>query len=888
LRVTAQEWQRLSPLVDEALDVAAGERARWVERLPDLSPSLREKLRALIAKHGAPETRNFLETAPLVSYSGPRVKRSSDWRSDDVIGTYTLVRALGHGGMGEVWLAKRSDGAYQRNVALKLPATDAAPARVRERMIRERDVLASLEHPNIARFYDAGVTGSGQPFLAMEFVEGDTLSVYAAVMQLSVRDRCKLFLQVLSAVQFAHQHLVVHRDLKPSNVMVRDTGTVALLDFGIAKVLDEASLLGDESQLTRETGRALTLAYAAPEQILAEPISTATDVFAAGVLFYELLCDTRPFAKYENNMSAMIKAHEAPLKTLPKALGGDLNAIVARALRRDPGERYVSASAFSDDIKRYLDDQPVIAMQGARWYGFAKFLKRQRAALAVASLGLVAVASTSVAGLWQYDLARTRGVQAKSADTLLAALLEAVSPDNAASRTFTAVELLDRAMALTSSAAGDAVDENYQFRIAKLYYQVGESEKARDLFRAIVDRLPGDSREPIVLDSHGHLARLAVHSNRWDAFDNHLERIDQAVAASPADGALRAEAQLIRGLKLWRTGRLGEAKAQFAAADAALHSMSTMPVSKLAELRELMGHTARGLSEFSEARRLFRGVAELDALPNGRGAVARLAARLHEVVMDVDIGEYENAITVAEGLLPSLRERAGDSAMITVSCEMAHATALVRMGQMDRAETALRRVEARVTGAVATTHLPRLRRTLAQIRMYRGDSGEAERVFAELLRSTLDGPPSLSMMRERVLLAESILRQGRTKEALELLRQSESQLIVLHGEDHAELSSIRALMGIALMRQGQWLAAQSSLSFARERTLRGRSADHSVAVAAELYLKLIPALRTGVRIDPPFALKAPVFAWQHEAQALTAWFESPQRQTVLSQLPVVF
>ncbi len=532
MKVTAEDWQQLSPLLDQALDLAVNERARWVETMVELSPELREKLRSLVAQQGAPETKNFLGDMP--SFGSVPGQRISDLLAGDVIGNYTLIRTIGQGGMGEVWLANRSDGAYERSVALKLPNAEGNPAKIRERMVRERDVLASLEHPNIARFYDAGVSASGQPFLAMEFVEGDTLITYAERKKLSTRDRCKLFLQVLAAVQFAHQRLVVHRDLKPSNIMVRDSAQVSLLDFGIAKVLDEQSLVGDESQLTRDTGRVLTLAYAAPEQVLSEPISTATDVFAAAVLFYELICGVRPFQVYEKSMAAMIDAHNASIKPMPGNLGRDLNAIVALALRRDPRTRYASAAAFAEDIERFLNDQTVNAVQGARWYATAKFMRRQRVALTIGAAGVVTAITLGVGTFVQWQIAKSESASAATVQKIVESLVSGMSPDNAETRLFTAKELLDRSV---KALDGQPLQPALALKFGEVYRMINEPVQSIALMDRALPLAEAQKDNPTVVKLLAYKALAQLEGDQSDNAKTTLKSARDLVASSSAGGA---------------------------------------------------------------------------------------------------------------------------------------------------------------------------------------------------------------------------------------------------------------------------------------------------------------------------------------------------------------
>ncbi len=893
LRVTAQEWKTLSPLIDEALDIAVTERRTWVDSLPDLSPELREKLYQLVAQHGAPETQNFLEALPLTPAleslaRAPVRTRSanteSDWRVDDVIGNYTLIRAIGHGGMGEVWLAKRSDGAYQRNVALKLPSADGAPARIRERMLRERDVLASLEHANIARFYDAGVTASGQPFIAMEFVEGDTLSDYVQHKKLNLRDRCKLFLQVLSAVQFAHQRLVVHRDLKPSNIMVRNDGQVALLDFGIAKVLDETSLQGTESQLTRDTGRALTLAYAAPEQVLSEPISTATDVYAAGVLFYEIVCGVRPFFSHEKNMAAMIRAYDAPIKAMPKPAGRDLNAIVARALRREANDRYESAAAFSDDIKRYLDDQPVVAVQGARWYSFLKFVRRQRAVLLLSSAGLAMLGVACAVGFSQYQKAQLNSVQARSADELLTGLLAAVSPENARSRTFTAQDILDQSQKLVSLNTEGEVHK-YAARFARLYEQIGDDKSAGRLYTDELKRAESSRDKGAQAHALLGLARGAIRTDRTSNATDYLDRAER-VASDIADVTLQVNLNITRGRISVANGRDGEALQYYDAADRATASTSFRTASLSAELRELMGHTALRLGQFVEAKKYYEQAAAIDATPKGRGEFARVNGVLNTISIDEKMGFHARAVRAAEVTLPQLTSVYGANSPFVWSCQIMYAKALLRSGDLDKASQIAELIVNEATGDNAAPYVQSAKILLARIKMFRGDAA-AESVFVSARNKSAEQKPSISDESIRRLLAESILRQGRTDEALAILRLSEEKIIALLGERNVETATTRALIAIGLLRQGQLDIAQAMLQDVRDVIVQQIGPQHHVALTAEIYLQLIARLKAQGGTDVPSTLVA-TQSWQPAANELALWFTNAEARSTLSKLPIVF
>lgn len=302
-------------------------------------------------------------------------------RQDGLIGNYRLVREIGQGGMSSVWLAQRIDALTERTVALKLPYMHLQSARFAERFARERDILARLTHPNIAHLYDAGISAEGQPYLAMEFVAGEPLTQYCVAHQLRIAERLQLFIQVLAAVHYAHAQNVIHRDLKPSNILVREGAQVVLLDFGIAKLLIDGETR--DTELTRHGGVPLTPDFASPEQIRGENVAPASDIYSLGVVLYELLSGQRPYAL---NCSTRRALEEAILSVDPprpsdfvgRIIQGDLDAIVQKAMKKEARERYADAGAFAEDLRRYLQSEPVSARADSRWYRAKKFARRNK------------------------------------------------------------------------------------------------------------------------------------------------------------------------------------------------------------------------------------------------------------------------------------------------------------------------------------------------------------------------------------------------------------------------------------------------------------------------------------------------------------------------------
>jgi hypothetical protein len=464
MHLSPATWPAVSALLDEALALAPEERATWLQSLDGERAVHRETLRALLSQTAAVETGDFLATLPRFTEVAPAGTRGplTELAAGDAIGPYRLLSELGTGGMGAVWLAERSDGQLKRKVALKLPRMVWAKG-LAERMARERDILATLEHPNIARLYDAGVDQHGRPYLALEYVEGQPIDVYARERGLGVKDKLQLLLQVCSAVAFAHSRLVVHRDLKPSNILVTSDGQVRLLDFGIAKLMEGDS--AKETQLTQLAGRALTLDYASPEQIKGEPIGTASDVYSLGVVAYELLTGAKPYklkrgsaAELEEAIATAEPPKASDAATAPsekKALRGDLDAILNKALKKAAGERYFTVEGLAEDIRRHCNSEPVVARPDRLSYRVLRFVQRYSAQVIGASAVLIALVAGTTAALWQArEAQRQRDLAVAAA---LAASASAARADDEARKARVAQTEADDRRQEAEAARTDAV-----------------------------------------------------------------------------------------------------------------------------------------------------------------------------------------------------------------------------------------------------------------------------------------------------------------------------------------------------------------------------------------------------------------------------------------------
>ena len=494
--VDKARWQQLSPLLDELLDCDDAARAQRLSALRQTDAVLANDIEALLEELPHMEREAFLERPSLLREAEAEVSMTG--MAGQTVGAYTVERELGQGGMGSVWLARRTDGRFEGFVAIKFLNAGLTARGGPERFAREGSILARLAHPNIARLLDAGVAGGGsQPYLVLEYIDGLPIDRYCEAHALDLAARVRLFLDVLAAVAHAHNRLILHRDLKPSNILVTAAGEVKLLDFGIAKLLDDATLPAAATELTQAAGRAFTLQYAAPEQLQGGDVTTATDVYALGVLLYLLLGGTHPTAGHTtaplDQMRAVIETEPKRLSDavlrhgalgsaaaklkLSRTLRGDLDNIVVRALKKSPAERYANAALLADDLCRYLNNEPVTARPDALGYRVAKFVRRHR--LSVAAGALVATALTVGIGvaLMEANEAKRQRVQAEGLiEFMLGDLRKKLQPVGR-------LDVLDAvgAKALDYYAAQDAgrLDADSLGRRARALHLIGEIAERR-------------------------------------------------------------------------------------------------------------------------------------------------------------------------------------------------------------------------------------------------------------------------------------------------------------------------------------------------------------------------------------------------------------------------
>jgi len=434
----AERWQRISNELDLLLELPSGARTQRLSDLAAEDAGLAGEVRRLLDLET--DSADFL-SEPVISPAGIVLPGSE-------VGPYRLERLLGEGGMGQVWLAARADGLYQRRVALKLLRPGLADNDLRLRFTREREILARLEHPYIARLLDAGISANGLPYLALDRVDGIPITDYCRQHRTSLAGRLEMFFQVCAAVSHAHANLIVHRDLKPSNILVTPAGDVRLLDFGIAKLLD----LDLAQERTRTGGRAFTLHYAAPEQVRGEPVSTMTDVYSLGVILFELLTGTRPYRPTRNTDAAIEEAilqhepmrlsaglaegrrsdgfgeGESERRRYARQLSGDLDNIVAKALSKSPHQRYPSVEALAQDLRRHATGRPVHARAPSMRYRLGKFVSRHRWPLATGTLTSLVVLAALGLVAWQARQSATEVGRAQAMQAFMVGVFDNAEP----------------------------------------------------------------------------------------------------------------------------------------------------------------------------------------------------------------------------------------------------------------------------------------------------------------------------------------------------------------------------------------------------------------------------------------------------------------------------
>jgi hypothetical protein len=775
--IDPERWRALSPLLDRALDLPPEARASWLEELRANAPEDAADLAALLDREMAADLTRFLTDRPAVTLAGL------------VLGAWTLERPLGQGGMGSVWLARRSDGRFEGHAAVKLMNLALLTPTGQERFRREGSVLARLTHPGIARLLDAGVAPSGQPYLVIEHVDGERIDAFAESRALSREERIRLFLQVLDAVGHAHASLIVHRDLKPSNILVTGDGSVKLLDFGIAKLL-EGEGMEERTALTGEGG-ALTPDYAAPEQVRGETVTTATDVYALGVLLYLLLSGKHPTAAARHTPAEAIRA---VLEVEPARLGlGDLDSIIAKTLRKAPAERYQTVTALSDDLTRFLRHEPVSAGPDSWAYRVRKFTRRHRGAVTAAVAVATVLVGATIFSVQQMRVARqerdaaVRAAQRAAAMSELQSVLAGDSrgPDGQPLAPAERIALAEGVLVRQFRDQPWLVAE-VMVDLSGRFYEIGDRDSERRMLQraGTIARLAG---------SHAQLALANCYlaSSWW--YDYQLDSA-RAALADAATGRVGAD-RVIRATCLEAEGKLQQASGNADSGIALLRQAvalvedddrSTRQLRIMNSLSELLRLSGRPREAVPYQRRF---LAELEATGHGdTESFANLATFLERSLSD--LGEFASVDSSIGGYIAA-REAVHGSGRVPKMLAFLHGQNKLRLGDLDSADLWIGRAtgDSAGTAVIPPAWTPAV---MAQLRLEQGRLGEARAAVAKLPTGTRGRRAIGAMLRARLIHAE-----GDGPGARALL---EGELGALYAEPQKPIQ----LFTLPLVTAGEW------------------------------------------------------------------------------------
>jgi serine/threonine-protein kinase len=830
---------RLRALLAPALELAPGERVTWLAELRRTEPADARELERLLAAEAALDAARFLENG-----AGPLDGEAAEARPAPALagwqlGAWTLERPLGQGGMGTVWLARRSDGRFEGTAAVKLLNLALLDQIGAARFQREGTVLARLNHPHIASLLDAGVTAGGQPYLVLEYVEGERIDRWCDDRRLGPEARLQLFLDILQAVGHAHANLIVHRDLKPSNILVTPAGSVKLLDFGIAKLIEAEGGEGASTTLTEAAGRAMTPEYAAPEQVTGGPITVATDVYSLGVLLYILLAGRHPTGhgsrSAAEHLRHVVETDPPRLSTAPanadelassvprlrRLYAGDLDNIVAKALKKRPEERYASIGAFADDLRRYLRHQPVSARRDSFGYRAAKFVRRNRLPLA---LGVAAAIALGAAGLRERELRGRAEAEARKAvavrDYLLTVFGAAdpyAAPGDSAGG-ITARSLLDRGVERIDTALADQPEIRTELRgaLGQVYLNLGVYDRASDqLERTLREQraLHGPS-DPAVAEAMDQLGLVRVRQGNLPAADSLLTgALDLRRRLLGTDQDETAQSlEHLADLRFKRNDFAGAEPLlrEALAIQTRLHGDSSLAVATaklaVADVLRTKGSSAEAMPLYREAL----GIRERrlgENHPLTAEAVGSMASAVEA------LGQHAEAERLLRRMIAAQRRAFGNAHPTLASSLNALGQMIYKAGdRADEAETLLREALAINRKALGENH-PAVADNignLAIIARDRGDLDEAEHLLRQGLAidRAIYGREHVTVSFDLNELAAVFRARGQPDSAIPLLRDALAQATRLVGENHRNTLAVTTHLARALRESGRLAEAE--------------------------------------------------------------------------------
>lgn len=875
--LSPERWRRIDALFAAALDLAPDERAAFLERECEgdqaLLESVLELLRDAVEAEAALGDSVDTFAAPLIA----------DWREEareeerdalppgTRVGAYRILEEIGRGGMGAVYRAQRADGEFDMHVAVKVVKRGMDTDEVLRRFRLERQIQASLDHPNIARLLDGGVTDDGRPFLVMEYVDGEPITDYCDRRRLGIRERVALFREVCDAVDYAHRRLIVHRDIKPANILVTEAGTVKLLDFGIAKLLDESDA---ESAHTHTGLRLLTPEYAAPEQLLGTPVTTATDVYSLGLVLYQLLSGRRAYEVRERSAvgiertvldttpappsaavtrslpdaRAIARARATTPQSLRRQLRGDLDTIVLTAIEKDPNRRYPSAAHLAEDLGRYLDRLPISARPHGFAYRAARFVRRHRAGVAAAALVVLSLVSGLGAALWQAGHARQERDIALQVSAFLDDLFRAPDPfGNSPERldTMRVRAIVDRGAArvLADLADQPTIQARMLAVLGGVYRNLALYDEADTLLSValgIRSDLHGPGH-PDVADVQARLALVLRDKGDYQRADSLLRAAitTRRTHLGPRHpDVARALADLGETLRL--ASRFDEADSVLREAVEIYRARQGDPDPELISVLTSRANTLQSRGRFAEAEPIRHEVVELarrirgDAHPQTGVALANLAVLL------VELQRLDEAEAYLREAIEIYGTTVGEEHPNALSALNTLALLLYDRENFGAAEEIARRALAanrRVHGERHRSILTALN-TLAMILARNGKLDEAEAAYREALavsRALYQG----DHMQTVVVLSNlgSLLRdRGRLDEGLDLQQEGLAMGRRLLGDEHPSIATLASNVASTLRAIGREAEAEPLLREALAIRERALAPDHPSTIRSRILL----------------------------------------------------
>ena len=821
-----QSWERIQSLFLEALDLPAEQRASFLERACAGDEVMRREVESLIVHDGGDEqpiAAALEDTAQsLFEFENLQGTRLGAWR---------VIKEIGRGGMGTVYLACRDDEEFRKHVAIKVVAHGVDTAEMLSRFRHERQILAHLDHPNIARLIDGGNTPQDRPFLVMEYVDGRRIDAYCSEQKLDVVGQLRLFLKVCDAVSYAHRNLIIHRDLKPGNILVTSDGSPKLLDFGIAKVLDEIS--GG----TAEHGtRVLTPEYGSPEQALGGAVTTTTDVYSLGGVLYKLLTGSAPHPIHDSSPLAVMRVINGQEVRKPSdlhhGLSADVDAILLKALHPEPQRRYRSVDQFADDIERLLEGRPVTARPDTVWYRAGKYVRRH--ILATSMGAAIVVLSVGFAVLQSIQLRKTQAERdrANRITDFMTNMFRVSDPSESRGRKITAREILDKASQnITSGLSNDSeLQADLKFSMASTYTGLGLYSQAHGLAESALEirrRLLGDTNRK-TLESQNQVAWLLDRNDRYreaETLIRQVIRIDQRVVGTNDPLTLDAMGRLSEILQ--DMGRFqDEEKLQGQVVELCTSRLGPDNPRTL-KAQALLANSISIQGRNAEAESIYRKVLGNEQRVLGADAPETLATMRSLANTIKDQARYGEAEDLYRKTLSAEQRVLGAEHPVTTDTMVALAYDLYHgAGRFPEAESLYRQafeIERRVLGPESRITL-RAQEGLANVLLVDRQYAEAERLQRDILavRQRELGPEHTDVLLSKYNLATVLRRSGQQSAAEKLLRETLDEQTRFLGKEHADTLATKSYLADLLNDEG-----------------RGREAEELAREAFEVQLRVL-------------------------------------------------